>query len=116
MLILQGSFLKLQLNEQSPSELIERARYKNKETYVVSSNNAVQELQGANNDQKGHEDINQLGALGRALDVVVVNVGQDLVPVLGATAGALGGHGDGYGLGLRGHCARDRGGGGRSRG
>lgn len=50
-------------------------------TYVVTSQNAVQELQAADNGKEGEEGVNQLGTLRRLLDVVVVNILKDLVPV-----------------------------------
>lgn len=44
------------------------------ETYVVASEHTVQELQCSDHQQEYQEDINELCALGRRINVIVVNV------------------------------------------
>lgn len=53
-------------------------------TYVVASKHAVEELESSNGHEEDEEDVNQLGALGGVLDIVVVDVLQHLVPAIAA--------------------------------
>lgn len=46
-------------------------------THKVSTNDAVQELQGAHGDQEDHEDVQQLGSLIRLVDVVPPHIIDD---------------------------------------
>lgn len=57
-------------------------------TYVVAGEDAVQELDGSDDDQEAHEGVDQLGALRGVLLVVVPDVGGHLVPLDIAAAGA----------------------------
>lgn len=59
-------------------------------TYVVSSQDAIGKLQGANDNEEEQECVNQLRALRCLLDVVVVDILNDDVPVRGAPLGRTG--------------------------
>lgn len=99
--------------KKSPSCTPHTQRKKNRaeKAYVVARKNTVKELQRADDNEEGHEDVDELRALRGVVDVVVVDVGEDLIPVLGAAALCCRSR---AGLGLRGHGSRDGGGGGRS--
>lgn len=56
--------------------------------YIVSSEDAVEELQGANDNKERQESINQLSALRCLLAVEVIDILKDLIPIGGARAAA----------------------------
>lgn len=51
-----------------------------KKTYVVAGQDAVEELQGADGDEEGHEGVEQPGPLRRRVEVVRQHVVHDAVP------------------------------------
>lgn len=53
-------------------------------TYVVASKHAVEELESPDGHEKDKEHVNQLGALGGILDIVVIDVLKHLVPAIAA--------------------------------
>lgn len=53
------------------------------ETYVVASNDTIDELQDANNEQKGHEDVNNLDSLGSLFHVAVPDAEENVLCVRG---------------------------------
>lgn len=64
-------------------------------THVIAEQDSVEELQHADHDEKGHEGVEEEGARGRVLPVVVPDVQGDVL------RGGSGGEG-GRGRGLRG--------------
>jgi hypothetical protein len=58
--------------------------------YVVSTNNTVQELESADEDEEGHEDVNQLDALGSVLNIAVPYGQSDLLSICRVANGRLG--------------------------
>lgn len=61
--------------------------------YVVSTNDTVEELENADEDEEGHEDVNQLDALGSVLDIAVPYGQSDLLSICRVADGRLGGCG-----------------------
>ena len=49
-------------------------------TYIVTGHDAVHELQATNHDEEGHEEVDQLRALGRRLLVVAQDVRGYIAP------------------------------------
>ena len=49
--------------------------------YVVATNDTVEKLEDANQDEEGHEDINQLDTLGSILNIAVPHGQSDLLSV-----------------------------------
>lgn len=65
-------------------------------TYIVSTHDAVEELNTARQNEECHEDVDELGSLRRMALVVVVDIHDDSIPGLSATrclGGALAGLG-----------------------
>ena len=52
--------------------------------YIVTGQDAVEKLKGADGDKEAHEAVEELCALGGLLVVVVDQVQEDLVPVVDA--------------------------------
>lgn len=81
-------------------------------THIVAGKDTVEELQGADDGEKGEKHVEELRPLGGLVHVVIVNVAQDLVPV-GRTDGGLGLGWGRDGASCRGASRDGRGGGGR---
>ena len=71
-------------NKKLPMNRMERGAA----TYVVTGHDAVYELQAADHDEEGHEEVDQLRALGRRLLVVAQDIGGHTAP----RVRRLGGH------------------------